>query len=84
MGKYIGDSLKLIADKLEKEEDVVIRIETSSGSVEPRKIKVLSVEDDYLVGHGRKQLGTEPENFSFAHISNWRFAKYNAEEWRKP
>lgn len=57
----------------------IVRIETDSGIVEPRLIRVLEVGEDYFVGRGRKK--TSAETFSFNHIASWRFAEYQPSEW---
>ena len=62
------------------EQAVVIRLETASGSEAPRLLKVIGVQDDYIIARGRHQ--GQAENFSFAHITNWRFVPYKAEEWK--
>lgn len=59
---------------------VVLRVETASGSPEPRLLQALGVGDDYFIARGRHK--KEPETFSFHHITNWRFGEYVESEWR--
>jgi len=80
MGTFVERSLNQILNAKKENNDVVIRIETNSGSPQPRVIKVLEVHEDYIVGRGRDK--SEPEFFNFNHVSSWRFAKCVPEEWK--
>lgn len=80
-GNYIADSITEIKAKVKENGDrTTIKIETTSGSVEPRLIRVLEIGDDYIVGRGRNKM--LPEYFSFNHIASWRFAEYQPSEWK--
>jgi hypothetical protein len=61
-------------------EHVVLRIETNSGSTEPRLLRVLSLGEDFFVGRGRNK--TEPETFALSNIASWRFANFVATDWK--
>lgn len=60
--------------------DIVLRIETASGSEKPRLVKIVSLGSDFFVGRGRD--GAPQETFSLHHITNWRFAEHQPNEWR--
>jgi hypothetical protein len=81
---YIEYSIGEIKKKMKADEKdgikTILRIETTSGSVEPRKISVIEIGEDYIIGRGRDK--QENEVFSFNHIASWRFAKYEPAEWK--
>lgn len=85
MGSFIKDSLDAIKFKMREKDNegslvpVIIRIRTASGEL--IRLRVVSVQDDYISALEKNQ--TEPEPYSFAHISNWRFAPYIESEWKK-
>lgn len=60
--------------------DIVIRVETASGSEKPRKFKVVALGKDFVVVRGRDTI--KNETFSLNHITNWRFEEHQKEEWR--
>lgn len=60
--------------------DIVIRVETASGSEKPRKFKIVSLGKDFMVVRGRDS--NKNETFSLHHITNWRFEPHNPAEWR--
>jgi hypothetical protein len=82
--KYIEYSIQQINEHIKEDKKknipTVIRIETTSGSPEPRLVRVVEVGDDYILGRGRNK--TEPEIFSLNHIASWRFAPFVVSEWK--
>jgi hypothetical protein len=77
--KYVDYSIGEIKKKFKDDKDTVVRIETASGSVEPRLIRILEIGEDFIVGRGRKK--SIPEVFNFNQIASWRFAEFQKSEW---
>lgn len=65
---------------VEANPDTVIRIETTSGSEKPRKLKIVSLGKDFFIGRGRDS--AKNETFSLNHVTNWRFEQHEQSEWR--
>lgn len=77
---YVEHSIGKIKERFDKGEPSVIRFKATSGS--PELIFITYVGEDFIVGRTKTNPTEEP--YSFHHITNWRFAPYNAEEWTKP
>jgi len=78
--KYVDYSIGEIKKAYKEDKNTIIRIETASGSTEPRLLRILEIGDDFIVGRGRNK--SKQEVFGFDHIASWRFAEYQASEWK--